>query len=45
MICFFVLFIFFSRSGVETNFSDVNVVTEVEHFLPREQIFVTVVTK
>jgi hypothetical protein len=29
----------FSRSGVEINFSDVNVVTEVEHFLPREQIF------
>jgi hypothetical protein len=31
--------LFFSRSGVETNFSDVNIVTEVEHFLPREQIF------
>jgi hypothetical protein len=30
---------FFSRSGVEINFSDVNIVTEVEHFLPREQIF------
>jgi hypothetical protein len=29
----------FSRSGVEINFSDVNIVTEVEHFLPREQIF------
>jgi hypothetical protein len=28
----------FSRSGVEINFSDVNIVTEVEHFLPREQI-------
>jgi hypothetical protein len=31
--------IVFSRSGVEINFSDVNIVTEVEHFLPREQIF------
>jgi hypothetical protein len=30
--------IVFSRSGVEINFSDVNIVTEVEHFLPREQI-------
>jgi hypothetical protein len=30
--------LFFSRSGVEINFSDVNIVTEVEHFLPREQI-------
>jgi hypothetical protein len=29
---------YFSRSGVEINFSDVNIVTEVEHFLPREQI-------
>jgi hypothetical protein len=29
----------FSRSGVEINFSDVNIMTEVEHFLPREQIF------
>jgi hypothetical protein len=33
---------FFSRSGVEINFSDVNIVTEVEHFL---FIFLTVVTK
>jgi hypothetical protein len=34
--------IFFSRSGVEINFSDVNIVTEVEHFLPREQIFANI---
>jgi hypothetical protein len=34
-----VIIIIFSRSGVEINFSDVNIVTEVEHFLPREQIF------
>jgi hypothetical protein len=27
---------YFSRSEVEINFSDVKVVTEVEHFLPRE---------
>jgi hypothetical protein len=33
---------FFSRSGVEINFSDVNIVTEVEHFLPREQIFANI---
>jgi hypothetical protein len=32
----------FSRSGVEINFSDVNIVTEVEHFLPREQIFANI---
>jgi hypothetical protein len=30
---------FFSRSGVEINFSDVNIVTEVEHLLPREFSF------
>jgi hypothetical protein len=24
------------------NFSDVNIVTEVEHFLPREQIFANI---
>jgi hypothetical protein len=34
--------IVFSRSGVEINFSDVNIVTEVEHFLPREQIFANI---
>jgi hypothetical protein len=34
--------LFFSRSGVEINFSDVNIVTEVEHFLPREQIFANI---
>jgi hypothetical protein len=34
--------IIFSRSGVEINFSDVNIVTEVEHFLPREQIFANI---
>jgi hypothetical protein len=33
---------FFSRSGVEINFSDVNIVTVVEHFLPREQIFANI---
>jgi hypothetical protein len=33
---------FFSRSGVEINFSDVNIVTEVEHFLPRERIFANI---
>jgi hypothetical protein len=31
--------IIFSRSGVEINFSDVNIVTEVEHLLPREFSF------
>jgi hypothetical protein len=35
-MCETVITLFFSRSGVEINFSDVNIVTEVEHFLPRE---------
>jgi hypothetical protein len=41
-ICFIYNSLFFSRSGVEINFSDVNIVTEVEHFLPREQIFANI---
>jgi hypothetical protein len=40
--CILGLNIIFSRSGVEINFSDVNIVTEVEHFLPREQIFANI---
>jgi hypothetical protein len=40
-VSFVAVIVIFSRSGVEINFSDVNIVTEVEHFL----IFLTVVTK